>query len=105
MGRIRAQQAVFLSLADKLMSAQTIWSIPELVKIFYSDIETDFKLSEIIWLGIQCIGMDFSGFSVDMIPGHISGADYVVDEEDALKLINEKYNPYTKPITILNTAE
>ena len=105
LGRIRAQQAVFLSLADKLMSAQTIWSIPELVKIFYSDIETDFKLSEIIWLGIQCIGMDFSGFSVDMIPGHISGADYVVDEEDALKLINEKYNPYTKPITILNTAE
>ena len=40
-----------------------------------------------------------------MIPGHISGADYVVDEEEALALINEKYNPYTKPITALNTAE
>ncbi len=105
LGRIRAQQTVFLSLADKLMSAQTIWSIPKLAKIFYDDIETDFKLSEIVWLGIKCIGMDFAGFSVDMIPGHISGADYVVDVEDALALINEKYNPYTKPITVLNTAE
>lgn len=105
LGRIRAQQTVFLSLANKLMSAQTLWNVPKLAKIFYDDLETDFKLSEIVWLGIKCIGMDFEGFSVDMIPGHISGADYVVDEEEALALINEKYNPYTKPITALNTAE
>lgn len=105
LGRIRAQQTVFLSLAKKLMSAQTIWSVPKLAKIFFDDIETDFKLSEIVWLGIKCIGMDFEGFSVDMIPGHISGADYVVDVDKALALINEKYNPYTKPITTLNTAE
>lgn len=105
LGRIRAQQTVFLSLAKKLMSAQTIWSVPKLAKIFFDDIETDFKLSEIVWLGIKCIGMDFEGFSVDMIPGHISGADYVVDADKALALINEKYNPYTKPITTLNTAE
>lgn len=105
LGRIRAQQTVFLSLADKLMSAQTIWSVPKLVKIFFDDVETDFKLSELVWLGIQCIGMDFEGFSVDMIPGHVSGADYVVDVDEALALINEKYNPYTKPITSLNTAE
>ena len=105
LGRIRAQQTVFLSLANKLMSAQVIWSVPELVRVFYDGVETDFTLSEIVWLGIQCLAMDFDGFSVDMIPGHVSGADYVVDVDEALTLINEKYNPYTKPITTLNTAQ
>ncbi|MBE6935916.1 MAG: hypothetical protein E7458_05370 [Ruminococcaceae bacterium] len=105
LGRIRAQQTLFLSLAKSLMSADTLLHIPDLVRIFYEDLETDYKLSELIWLGVRCVGMDFSGFTVDRLPGHISGADYVVDPEDALKLINEKYNPYHKPITTLNTAQ
>lgn len=105
LGRIRAQQTVFISLAGKLMSAQTIFKAPALASILFNDIETDFTLSEIVWLGIKCIGMDYKGFSVDMIPGHISGANYAVDDEEALALINEKYNPYKKPISILNTPK
>lgn len=105
LGRIRAQQMVFQALASKLMSAGTIWNVPKLAQIFMDDIETNYKLTEVVWLGLQCTHMDFEGFSVDMIPGHISGADYVVDVEEALQLINEKYNPYTKPITTLHTAQ
>lgn len=105
LGRIRAQQLVFKSLANKIMSPSNVWNAPELTQVFFHDVETDFKLKEVIWLGIQCIGMDAESFTVDMIPGHISGADYVVDAEEALALINEKYSPYLKPITTLHTAE
>ena len=105
LGRIRAQQTVFQALAKKLMSAGTLWDIPKLAQIFFNDVETNYKMSEIVWLALQCREMRFDDFSVDMIPGHISGADYVVDPEDALLLINEKYNPYVKPITTLQTAQ
>lgn len=52
----------------------------------------------------SCLAMDFDGFSVDMIPGHVSGADYVVDVDEALTLINGKVQPYTKPIKTLNIS-
>lgn len=107
LGRIKAQQSFLQALADTLMQPSTLLKAGELSKIVAETVTTDMDLGEFIWLAKMGSGFNTtSGISMDTLPGtprYCFGLSYVVpDEEKILELVNEKFNPYKKPLVKLN---
>lgn len=105
LGRIRAQQKLVKAVAEKLMHPSTLTLLPKLIGLARTDVETDIGFSEMLWLGMQMIDMDFENVATYTLPGKGVAADYVADETETLALINAHFNPYEADITTLNLAQ
>ena len=101
LGRIRAQQVLLKSLAHKLKTPAALGLLTKIPEIM-EDVETNLTTKEILWLATKVFAVDLDALTVETLPGYAVAADYAVDEEDALALINDKFNPYEKPIEALN---
>lgn len=101
LGRIRAQQKLIGAVADKLMTPASLALLPKIPAIL-KQVETNLSTGEVIWLATQLFNLDADNMTVETLPGEAVGADYGADGEQVLALINERYNPYTEPITELN---
>jgi len=105
LGRIRAQQKLIKAVAKKLMQPSTLTLIPKLIDVVSDDVESDIGFSEMLWLGMKAIGMNFENVETFTLPGKAVGADYVADEKETLALINTHFNPYEKDLTELKIAQ
>ena len=104
LGRIRAQQKLIKATAQKLMKPSTLTQIPALISLIRDDVETDIGFSEMLWIGMRVVELDFENVTTYMLPGEAVGADYVCDEAETLELMNAHFNPYKETITELNIA-
>lgn len=102
LGRIRAQHVLLKSLAQKLKTPAALGLLTKIPAIM-EDVETDLTTGEMLWLATKVFAVDMDTLTVETLPGHPVAADYKVDDEDALALINDKFNPYEEPIKALNT--
>ena len=106
--RIEAQQKFYKALAKKMATPSTLLKLPALADVVMNNVETDLTLGEIIWLGATYITIDTSTIVTETLPHsakYINGLSYVLPSKSAiLKLVNEKFNPYTSDITQLNLA-
>ncbi len=105
LGRIRAQQKLYKAVAQKLMTPATVAKIPRLINVISTDIETDISFSQMLWLGMKAVSLDFENVTTYTLPGKAVGADFVADKEEVLTLVNEHFNPYIEDITEIKTAK
>ena len=102
LGRIRAQQKLLAAAAEKLASPRVLVLLFRLPGIL-RQVETDLTAVEALRLGVGLLRAYRAGnLQICTLPGKAVGADYAADGEKTLKLVNERFNPYTKPIEALN---
>lgn len=103
-GRIGTQQAFLTAVAKQTLQVSNLDKIPEMAEIFSTRVETDLKLSNLIWIGEQALAMGSDGIAFHTLPGdgagyYKGGSYYVLDPEGVLELIDTYFNPYRRPLT------
>lgn len=104
-GRIGTQQAFLTAVAKQTLQLSNWDKIPAMAEIFQKWVDTDLKLSNLIWIGEQALTMGSDNISFHTLPGDGSGwykggSYYVLDADATLELINTYFNPYTRELTL-----
>lgn len=104
-GRIGTQQAFLTAVAKQTLQLSNWDKIPAMAEIFQKWVDTDLKLSNLIWIGEQALTMGSENIAFHTLPGDGAGwykgaSYYVLDAEATLELINTYFNPYTHPLTL-----
>ena len=102
--RIKVQQDLLSALSDKLLSAGNIKNIDELLNIYDKYVETNLTKNNLYFYLQQFLLMDSESVHFQMMPNTPSMVDelsYVfINEEEWLKMINDKLNPYKTNIAL-----
>ncbi len=110
LGRIKMQHTFVDALIKKMLTPATFAKVPTLAEIIHDNVETDMSLGNEIWLGKQLLTMNLEqDVMMTMLPGYADYYEklsyYFPDEEAILEIVNEHFNPYTKPIEELDIFE
>lgn len=104
-GRIETQQQFLLALADELLAISNIPKIPELLRIFEQQVETDLSFRDMQWFARKVMDLQVeTDISIQTLPiagfGNYKGHNYVyLSKEELLTLVNEALNPFKHSIT------
>ena len=104
-GRIDTQQAFLTAMAQQTLQLSNWDKIPGMAEIFQKWVDTDLKLSYLIWIGEQALNIGSEGLTFHTLPGDGSGyykggSYYVLDPEATLEMINTYFNPYKRELTM-----
>ena len=104
-GRIGTQQAFLTAVAQQTLQLSNWDKIPAMAEIFQKWVDTDLKLSNLIWIGEQALTMGSENITFHTLPGDGAGfykgvSYYTLDAEATLELINDYFNPYTRELTL-----
>ncbi len=105
--RTQLQQQLLTKLAKKVLSWDSLTKISGFVEIFNENVETDLKLSEMLWLAQKAVDLDPStGVETATLEGR-GDATYngytwcfELDAEKAVETVNRLINPYTRDLTL-----
>lgn len=109
--RIAKQQEFLKYLAAQILAPSNISKIPAIAKAVFSNVKTDFTMGEMLWMGMQAVGLSSENLQMHTLPGYSAysyagtGTQYSFffpDEQETLTLINEYFNPYVKKMTSLD---
>ena len=94
----------------KAVAKQTLqisnWDkVSAMAEIFEKWVETDLKLSNLIWIGEQALTIGSSNITFHTLPGdgagyYKGGSYYVLDPEATLEMVNTYFNPYKNDLTM-----
>lgn len=105
--RAETTQAMMLTVANKVMSVNSIININEFVKIVGRNLETDLSVTDLAWFAAQGLSLNLStGVSGAGLPGDgnatYKGVTYCYElyPQESLELINQLVNPYTEALTL-----
>lgn len=102
-GRISVQQDLIKALITQTLKPENLLKLPELVRLFNENIETDIDLGNMLWLADQVKDFSVSDVDTHLLPGVASTVDslsyWLPYEKELLDLINEEFNPLNDPIT------
>lgn len=102
-GRIGVQQQLIKALAEQALKAENILKLPELVRLFNENVETDIDLGNMLWLADQMKDFSLDNIHTYLLPGVASMVDglsyWLPYENELLELINKEFNPLGEPIT------
>lgn len=104
-GRIGTQQEFLKALAKQTLQLSNLDKIPAMAEIFKSNVETDLKLANLVWIGQQALSIGSEGIAFHTLPGdgagyYKGGSYYTVEPEATLELINAYFNPYVQALTL-----
>ena len=104
-GRIGTQQAFLMAVAKQTLRLSNLDKVRELAGIFQEWVDTDLKLSNLIWLGEQVLSIGSDNITFHTLPGdgagwYKGGSYYVLYPEETLDLINTYFNPYQRDLTL-----
>ena len=104
-GRIDTQQAFLTAMAQQTLQLSNWDKIPGMAEIFQKWVDTDLKLSYLIWIGEQALNIGSEGLTFHTLPGDGSGyykggSYYVLDPKATLEMINTYFNPYKRELTM-----
>ena len=104
-GRIGTQQAFLTAVAKQTLQLSKLDKVRELAEIFQTWVDTDLKLSNLIWLGEQALTIGSGKIAFHTLPGdgagwYKGGSYYVLDPEGTLELVNNYFNPYQRELTL-----
>ena len=104
-GRMNTQRDFLKAMAKKVLQLGNITKIGDFIKIFMDNVETDLKLSDLMWFATQAMGVDLSTMQSSTLPyidvGRYRGADYLLPNgEEIVPLVNEQFNPYNREIAL-----
>ncbi len=103
LGRTRTQQAFLKAMAKKVLQLGNMTKVGNFVKIFMDHVETDLKLSDMMWFASKAMGVDADTIQSCTMPNEahtFRRGSYVFANMEALvDLMNEQFNPYSRDIT------
>ncbi len=107
MGRTQTQQKIIQTIARKIISWDSIPKLKTFVDIFNRNVETDLEFSNLLYFATKAISVDLErDMKTATMPGDggqtVRGKKYcyVYYPDEALALINELINPYTRALTL-----
>ena len=105
-GRTQTQQKLLAAVGKKVISWNSVPKVKALANIFFTYVDTDLELSELIYFGTQVLQMDLSsGLSTKTLTGRGDARYrgytwcYELNQEQTLADINQLLNPYTTQVT------
>lgn len=103
-GRIGTQQAFLTAVAKQTLQLSNWDKIGSMAEIFQKSVDTDLKLSNLIWIGEQALTIGSDGIFFHTLPGdgagwYKGGSYYVLDPDATLELVNTYFNPYQQDLT------
>lgn len=94
------------------MTLKNAVNVKKIAQAVFNNVKTDITAGEMLWLAGQAFQVDTTnGINMYTLPGYSAMSTagnstelsfYFVNERQALKLINEYFNPYDKKITSLD---
>ena len=108
-GRIELTQKFLLAAAAQIIEKKDSINIVSLANIFLNYVETDLKLSHVVWFAQELFKLNAEDITFDLLPGNINdeinGDSYVtIYPNEWVELINAKLNPFNVPITLDNLS-
>ncbi|MDR1158555.1 MAG: LCP family protein [Oscillospiraceae bacterium] len=102
--RVEVQQAFLTAVFKQLLSVKHIFKLPEFAAIAQENLRTDLSVGQMIWFGQELMKLEDGSIAFHTLPGdpgaYYRDVNYVlIYRDEALKLINETVNPFTKQIT------
>ena len=103
-GRIGTQQAFLTAAAKQTLQISNWDKIPNMAEIFQKWVDTDLKLSYLIWIGEQALTIGSDNITFHTMPGdgagwYKGGSYYVLDPAATLEMVNTYFNPYLEDLT------
>lgn len=106
-GRTQTQQTMMTSLADKVISWNSITKVNQFLKIFSQNVKTDLSVREMAYFASEAakINLD-TALSGSTLPGDgtkkYKGYKwcYALEQEASLAILNQYVNPYTEALTL-----
>ncbi len=104
-GRIGTQQEFLKAVAKQTLQISNWDKVSAMAEIFEKWVETDLKLSNLIWIGEQALTIGSSNITFHTLPGdgagyYKGGSYYVLDPEATLEMVNTYFNPYKNDLTM-----
>ena len=104
-GRIDTQQNFLKAVAKQTLQLSNVDKVGEMAEIFSKWVDTDLKLSNLIWIGEQALKTGPDNITFHTLPGdgagwYKGGSYYVLDAEGVLELVNSCFNPYLQDLTL-----
>lgn len=104
-GRIGTQQAFLMAVAKQTLQLSNWDKVGAMAEIFQKWVDTDLKLSNLIWIGEQALTTGSDNISFLTLPGdgagwYKGGSYYVLDPEAALEMVNTYLNPYQQDLEL-----
>ncbi|MDR0904750.1 MAG: LCP family protein [Oscillospiraceae bacterium] len=108
-GRIETQQKFLMTAAEQILAKKSTIKVTDVAKIFLKHVKTNLSLDNLKWFAQELFKLDKENISFTTLPANtndrVNGSSYVtIYIEDWLKLINEKLNPFSVPITLKNVS-
>lgn len=103
-GRTETQREFLKAMAREVLKLGNMTKIGKFIDIFMDNVETDLKLSELMWFASKAMGVDLSTMQSSTMPYidinmYRGGYYFLADPENILPLVNEQFNPYDRDIT------
>ena len=104
-GRIDTQQAFLKAVAKQTLQLSNMDKVGDMAAIFQKWVDTDLKLSNLIWIGEQALKIGPDNISFHTLPGdgagfYKGGSYYILDPAGTLELVNTYFNPYREDLTL-----
>ncbi|MDE7245493.1 MAG: LCP family protein [Oscillospiraceae bacterium] len=104
-GRIDTQQNFLKAVAKQTLQLSNVDKVGEMAEIFSKCVDTDLKLSNLIWIGEQALKTGPDNITFHTLPGdgagwYQGGSYYVLDANGVLEMINSYFNPYLHDLTL-----
>lgn len=107
LGRIQTQQAMIMTIAEKLISFNSVTKINEFIDIFNTYVDTNLSLSDMGYFATKALEVDLStSVSKGTLPGDGTQTylgfswSYILYKEEALAMLNAYVNPYEQSLNI-----
>ena len=95
LGRIRSQQEFMKVLIDKSLKPSNIIKLPQMIKTYYSNVDTNIPLDLITMFAVKANTFNITNMNTATLPGSpqtINGISYFVEsEEESYKLVKEMF--------------
>ena len=107
--RIETQQALLMAIAQQTLSLGNIPNLTNIIDLCVKNVETTLNASNMAFFARQFLKCSMSDINFHEMPistySIINGVSYVSVATDSwIKLINERLNPYSEPVTRANVS-
>lgn len=106
-GRTKTQQTMMASIADKVISWNSIPKVNQFIKIFSKNVKTDLSVRELAYFASEAAKLNLdAALSGSTLPGDgtkkYKGYKwcYALDQQASLTILNQYVNPYTQELTL-----
>ncbi len=88
-GRTQTQRKFLAALVKQTVTLSNVTKVTSLINILNTYVESDMKLSDMVWFGTQAVGMDLdTALTTGVLEGEWSSPFYELDDEQVLELVN-----------------